>query len=145
MRATISCLFLQLCQGSGSHPASPDPGMDPGLLPRLRAPAIHDAAALGAAVGCPWFLSRRCPSPWHCSLACPAVLPLLLPLEAQLAKSRSIWECQETGQFCRMPSLPSFLPSLSPTDPSGRLYLPLCFFSSSFGAILANVAARLRG
>lgn len=49
LRATISCLPLQLCQGNGSHPASPDPGTGPGLLPLLLAPAVGDTRALGAA------------------------------------------------------------------------------------------------
>lgn len=63
LRATISCLPLQHCQGNGSHPASPDPGTGPGLLPLLLAPAVGDTRALGAA-GLLLVLLQECVSPW---------------------------------------------------------------------------------
>lgn len=64
--------------------------------------------------------------------------PTAAAFRDSVVKNRNIWKCQKTGQFCRLPFLPSFLPSISLTHLSSRIYSPLCYLFSSLGAILAH-------
>lgn len=63
--------------------------------------------------------------------------PTAAAFRGSVVKNRSIWKCQ-MGQCGRLPSLPSFLSSLSLTHLSSRIYFPLCYFFSSLGAISAH-------
>lgn len=71
------------------------------------------------------------------SPALPFVMSSHIPTAAasrdSVVKNRSIWKCQKMGQFCRLPSLPSFLPSLSLAHLSSRIYSPLCYLFFHFG------------
>lgn len=59
--------------------------------------------------------------------------PTAAAFRHSVVKSRSIWKCQKMGQFCRLLSLPSFLPSLSLIHPSSKIYSPSCYIFLRFG------------
>lgn len=65
--------------------------------------------------------------------------PTAAAFRDSVLKNRSIWKCQKMGQFCRLPSLPSFLPSLSLTHLSSRIFSPLCYLFSQFGGYFGTL------